>query len=380
VLDGQQLFCGGINVLDDWFDPHHGPLRQPRFDLAVSLRGPVVAEAVQTMARLWWRLEATLAIRARQLPRALQAWRQAPPQRRWRWSRAGPACAPPWCCATTCATARASKGLPARHRPGAPRGADCQRLLSARAQAAPRPGAGGAARRAGALLLQGRYEYFMQHHAARPVYGRCWPRGRDPRVRTELSARQGGGDRWQLGTVGSSNLDPLSLLLAREANVVVDDRGFARQLRRPCTAMHQAGRQVQPGCWRAPLALARAGPAGLRPDALALWVTGTATELGLAGFAIKMSDKPIAMGALARKTRNSFAVTIIGCLDRVHADMNPPHPDEGTPVSLKIRERLAAARKRFNANDNIAEFIEPGELEKLLDEVEPRCRACSTAW
>ena len=43
--------------------------------------------------------------------------------------------------------------------------------------------------------------------------------------------------------------------------------------------------------------------------------------------------------------------------------------DEGTPVSVKIRERLLAARKRFNANDNIAEFIQPGELERLLDEV-----------
>ena len=44
--------------------------------------------------------------------------------------------------------------------------------------------------------------------------------------------------------------------------------------------------------------------------------------------------------------------------------------DEGIPVSAKIRERLTVARKRFNANDNIAQFIEPGELEKLLDEVE----------
>ena len=43
---------------------------------------------------------------------------------------------------------------------------------------------------------------------------------------------------------------------------------------------------------------------------------------------------------------------------------------EGTPVSVKIRERLLAARRRFFANDNIADFIEPGELEKLLDEVE----------
>ena len=48
---------------------------------------------------------------------------------------------------------------------------------------------------------------------------------------------------------------------------------------------------------------------------------------------------------------------------------------EGTPVSVKIRERLTAARKRFNANDNIAQFIEPGELEKLLDEVETKMQA-----
>jgi GTP cyclohydrolase I len=44
--------------------------------------------------------------------------------------------------------------------------------------------------------------------------------------------------------------------------------------------------------------------------------------------------------------------------------------DEGTPVSVKIRERIRAARKRFHANDNLAEFIEPGEIEALLDEVE----------
>ena len=54
------------------------------------------------------------------------------------------------------------------------------------------------------------------------------------------------------------------------------------------------------------------------------------------------------------------------------ADMTPANPDEGTPVSIKIRERLVAARKRFNANDNIADFIEPGELELLLDEVESK--------
>ncbi|MFZ2296854.1 MAG: GTP cyclohydrolase [Burkholderiales bacterium RIFCSPLOWO2_12_FULL_64_99] len=54
----------------------------------------------------------------------------------------------------------------------------------------------------------------------------------------------------------------------------------------------------------------------------------------------------------------------------------PPCPsdDEGVPVSLKIRERIKAARKRFHANDNIADFIRPGELEALLDEVESKMR------
>ncbi len=44
-------------------------------------------------------------------------------------------------------------------------------------------------------------------------------------------------------------------------------------------------------------------------------------------------------------------------------------PDIGTPVSVKIRERIAAAKKRAFANDNIVEFIQDGELDALLDEV-----------
>ena len=54
--------------------------------------------------------------------------------------------------------------------------------------------------------------------------------------------------------------------------------------------------------------------------------------------------------------------------------MNPSDDDAGTPVSVKIRERLKAARKRFNANDNIAQFVHPGELELLLDEVEQKMK------
>ncbi len=58
-------------------------------------------------------------------------------------------------------------------------------------------------------------------------------------------------------------------------------------------------------------------------------------------------------------------------LKKSQSPMNPADvADEGTPVSVKIRERLLAARKRFYANDNIADYIAPGELEQLLDEVE----------
>lgn len=53
-------------------------------------------------------------------------------------------------------------------------------------------------------------------------------------------------------------------------------------------------------------------------------------------------------------------------------DMKQDSQAEGTPVSVKIRERLKQAQKRFHANDNISEFIEPGELELLLDEVQDK--------
>ena len=55
---------------------------------------------------------------------------------------------------------------------------------------------------------------------------------------------------------------------------------------------------------------------------------------------------------------------------------SPQSPDEaGVPVSVKIRERLLAARQRFHANDNIAEFLQPGELDALLDEVTKKMQA-----
>jgi GTP cyclohydrolase I len=56
-------------------------------------------------------------------------------------------------------------------------------------------------------------------------------------------------------------------------------------------------------------------------------------------------------------------------LTKAESNMTAADDDVGTPVSLKIRERIQAARKRFHANDNIADFLQPGELELLLDEV-----------
>jgi GTP cyclohydrolase I len=52
----------------------------------------------------------------------------------------------------------------------------------------------------------------------------------------------------------------------------------------------------------------------------------------------------------------------------------PPTPlDE--PVSARVRRRLVEAKKRFHANDNIAAFLEPGEMEALLAEVEGKFKS-----
>jgi GTP cyclohydrolase I len=50
------------------------------------------------------------------------------------------------------------------------------------------------------------------------------------------------------------------------------------------------------------------------------------------------------------------------------------NPDDPS-VSQKIRARLEANRKRFNANDNISAFIEPGELDQLRDEIADKMKA-----
>jgi GTP cyclohydrolase IA len=59
--------------------------------------------------------------------------------------------------------------------------------------------------------------------------------------------------------------------------------------------------------------------------------------------------------------------------DTMAADpLNPI--DEGRPMSVVIRERVAASKKRYFANDNISNFIEPGDMDRLLDEVEGKMK------
>ncbi len=51
-------------------------------------------------------------------------------------------------------------------------------------------------------------------------------------------------------------------------------------------------------------------------------------------------------------------------------NMSKKIDQSGVPVSVKIREKILAAKKRFHANDNIADFLDPGDLDNLIDEVE----------
>ncbi len=240
VVDGQVAFCGGINILDDWFDPRHGTLTYPRLDFAVQARGALVQQVQETMTQLWWRLQAVRHVRQRHFPEAFSSFRAAGLHLPWTRdealhpgqivARAGLLLRDNVLHRVQIERAYLKAVASARHEivianayflPG-------RRLRKALAMAARR----GVRVR---LILQGRYEYFMQYHAVRPVYGMLLAAGVEIHEYTAsfLHAKVAVVDPdrerpW--ATVGSSNLDPLSLLLAREANVVVVDKTFARQL------------------------------------------------------------------------------------------------------------------------------------------------------
>ncbi len=247
VVDARVAFCGGINVLDDFHDPSWGALEAPRLDFAVRITGPLVAEAQRTVALLWKRLQAVHDLRRRELQQAVQDLMDAAP--------------PSPAAGTPDGTARAALALRdnLRNRRHIERaylkaiGAARREIVIANAYFIPgrklRNALVRAARRGVRvqLLLQGRYEYFMQYHAARPVYGALLEAGVEIHeyapsfLHAKVAVIDG---HW--ATVGSSNLDPLSLLLAREANVVIEDPAFAERLRgRLQLAMREGSRRME---------------------------------------------------------------------------------------------------------------------------------------
>lgn len=255
VIDQQQVFCGGVNILDDFHDPNHGPLSAPRFDFTVAVHGPAATVASEAMALLWWRVQAGYSAQQRHLTEAWEAFKTAGFGGRLRGLQA-------LASAKANGSQRASAALLLRdnflNRNTIERayrraiGQARQEIVIANAYFLP----GGRLRRAlikaarrgvkVTLLLQGKYEYFMQYHAARPVYGALLKAGVEIHeyeasfLHAKVAVVDG---HW--ATVGSSNLDPLSLLLAREANVVIDDRTFAAALRkRLCEAIEGHGRRM----------------------------------------------------------------------------------------------------------------------------------------
>jgi cardiolipin synthase len=102
------------------------------------------------------------------------------------------------------------------------------------------------------VLLQGRVEYVLLHYATQALYGSLLAQG--IRIaeyhRSFLHAKVAVvDDAW--ATVGSSNIDPFSLLLAREANVVVRDRAFASRLRASLEqAMSQGAANLSMDDWK----------------------------------------------------------------------------------------------------------------------------------
>ena len=255
-VDGRVAFVGGINVIDDYDTPGHPP---PRYDYAVRIEGPLTAEVRAAAVRLW----------------LLVSWRT------FRRRRSG---LPALARSNRRATAAAPRGISdaqraalvlrdsLRHRRDIEHGYLEQignareEILIACAYFFP----GRAFRRALTdaaargtkivLLLQGRVEYPLLYYASRALYGALLDAGIEIREyhRSFLHAKVAVFDR-RIACVGSSNFDPFSLLLAREANLFVDDGAFAGQLRESLQqAMAKGSDPVPPGQWKRQSRLLRA--------------------------------------------------------------------------------------------------------------------------
>ncbi|HEX9182802.1 MAG TPA: cardiolipin synthase ClsB [Burkholderiales bacterium] len=237
-VDGRLAFVGGINVIDDFDAPDD---TTPRHDYAVCVEGPLAAEVRKVAAQLWARVART-AGHGRALPPAPPAPSAFAPGQR--------------------AALVIRDSL--RHRRDI-EDAYLELIDSAReevviASAYFFPGRRfrhalvSAAQRGVrvVLLLQGLVEYVLPHYASRALFGSLLEAG----IRIEeyrhsfLHAKVAVFDCCR-ACVGSSNIDPFSLLLAREANVFVDDAAFAAGLRASLEeAIRSGARTLPPQAWR----------------------------------------------------------------------------------------------------------------------------------
>lgn len=227
AVDGVLGFVGGINVIDDMHTPGHTP---PRWDYAVQVCGPLTAEILRVARQSWDTVARTY------LHRRWPPWRSLP------GAVPSPAIEPG---APRAGAIRAAFVIrdTLRHRCDIEDAylqaialAD-REILIANAYFLPgvefRRALVDAARRGVrvTILLQARVEYVLMRHASRALYRQLLDAGvhifeyHQSFMHAKVAVIDG---EW--ATVGSSNIDPLSLLLAREANVFVRDVAFAAGL------------------------------------------------------------------------------------------------------------------------------------------------------
>ena len=246
AIDGHIAFVGGINIIDDMDTPGHTP---PRFDYAVRIEGPLVARVHDAAMRLWALVSAT---------QLQSGWRRLRDMGPFGAPRGGQRAA-----FVVRDNLRHRRDIEDSYL-AAIAGAKSE-IIIANAYFFPglqfrRALAEAAARGVRVvLLLQGRVEYILLHYASRALYGAFLDAGIEIHEyhKSFLHAKVAVVDGcW--ATVGSSNIDPFSLLLAREANVVIEDTEFAGQLRASLIkAMSTGAKHLAPQDWKRQHILAR---------------------------------------------------------------------------------------------------------------------------
>jgi len=234
VVDGRVGFVGGINILDDYEDvPNDGKGPRPRFDFAVEIRGPIVDDIVHSQRALWLRMswrrsedEAGFYQRFQKWGERLLAQRQARHQPVADGMRAAMVLRDNLRFRQRIEDVYLKALGRAQHEVLI---ANAYFFPGRRLRKALRLATGRGVRVR--LLLQGRSEYAMQYRACRYMYNDLLAEGLEIHeyMASYLHAKVAVID--ECAMVGSSNLDPFSLLLAREANVFIDDAGFSHVLK-----------------------------------------------------------------------------------------------------------------------------------------------------